>query len=184
MVALRFAEAGHKFPPPVRFITCVAATLVLALSVASARASVSAPPPPTVPCDDVILNPPRPLSGGNRLVLGVISVPPLYQGQVEPTHSAPWGFGAKAGPIVRAGTASVTVTVPAAWRKRVAITWGNNTGIVSALRIAGCPVPPNVWNAYAGGFYLRSRSACIPLIFRVGGKSATVRFGVGQRCHT
>jgi len=75
------------------------------------------------------------------------------------------------------------VTVPATWRKRVAITWGNNTGIVSALRIAGCPVPPHVWNAYAGGFYLRSRSACVPLIFRVGGKSATVRFGVGQRCH-
>jgi hypothetical protein len=180
----RFAERRHKFRAPVGFITCAAATVVvLALSVASARSSVSAPPP-TVPCDDVILNPPRPLSGGNRLVLGVISAPPLYQGQVEPTRSTPWRYGAKAGLIVRAGTASVTVTVPAPWRQRVAITWGNNTGIVSALRIEGCPVPPNVWNAYAGGFYLRSRSACIPLVFRVGRKSATVRFGVGQRCHT
>jgi hypothetical protein len=25
-------------------------------------------------------------------------------------------------------------------------------------------------------------SACVPLIFRVGGRSATVRFGLGRRC--
>jgi hypothetical protein len=139
-------------------------------------------PMPTVPCDDVILNPPRPTDGGYRLVLGLVAVPPPYQRQVLPTHSTPWRYGQKAGLVVRAGTASVTVAVPPAWRERVAISWGNNTGIVSALRIVGCPVPPHVWNAYAGGFYLRSRSACAPLIFRVGRKSATVRFGIGRHC--
>ena len=49
--------------------------------------------------------------------------------------------------------------------------------------IARCPVsPPKVWNAYAGGFYLRSRSACVPLKFRVGRRAKTVRFGLGKRC--
>ena len=36
--------------------------------------------------------------------------------------------------------------------------------------------------AYAGGFFLRSPSVCVPLIFRVGARSATVRFGIGRRC--
>ena len=45
------------------------------------------------------------------------------------------------------------------------MTWGNNTGIVHTLRIAGCGSDPSVGNAYAGGSYLRSSSACVPLIF-------------------
>ena len=36
--------------------------------------------------------------------------------------------------------------------------------------------------AYSGGFFLRSRAACVPLVFRVGSRSAVVRFGVGRRC--
>src|SRR5205809_3803204 len=56
---------------------------------------------------------------------------------------------------MRAGSESVTVSVPRAWRSRVAITWGNTTGIVQTLRIAGCGTDPSAGNAYAGGFYLR-----------------------------
>jgi hypothetical protein len=67
--------------------------------------------------------------------------------------------------------------------KRAAIIWGNgNYDPASSLRIAGCGSDPNVGNAYAGGFYLRSRSACLPLTFRVGRRSATIRFGIGRRC--
>jgi hypothetical protein len=36
--------------------------------------------------------------------------------------------------------------------------------------------------AYSGGFFLRSPGACLPLTFRVGQRSATVRFGLGRRC--
>jgi hypothetical protein len=76
----------------------------------------------------------------------------------------------------------VTVTVPKAWRNRLAISWGNRPGFFSTIRIASCSAGPKPWNAYAGGFHLRSRSACVPLVFRVGRRSATVRFGLGRRC--
>jgi hypothetical protein len=36
--------------------------------------------------------------------------------------------------------------------------------------------------AYAGGFVLRVRAACLPLEFRVGERSAVVRFGLGRKC--
>jgi hypothetical protein len=36
--------------------------------------------------------------------------------------------------------------------------------------------------AYAGGFQLRVRAACVPLVFRVGRRSATARFGLGRAC--
>jgi hypothetical protein len=76
----------------------------------------------------------------------------------------------------------VVVSVPKAWRRLAAITWGN-TGIVSRLRIERCPaLPPKVWNAYAGGFYLRSRSACVPLAIRVAERVRIVRFGLAKRC--
>jgi hypothetical protein len=41
---------------------------------------------------------------------------------------------------------------------------------------------PALGNAYAGGFYLRAPSACLPLIFTVDGRSTSVRFGIGKRC--
>lgn len=137
---------------------------------------------PTVPCDEVILQVKSGRAGGYRVVLGVVSVPPARLIQVVPSRSRPWTYWRKAGLVVRAGAPPVTVSVPAAWRSRAAITWGNNTGIVSALRIASCPGAAGVWNAYAGGFYLRSRAACVPLRFRVAGRSSVVRFGLGRPC--
>jgi hypothetical protein len=64
----------------------------------------------------------------------------------------------------------------------VRIAWGDGGG--SALRFASCPAyePKKPWNGYAGGFFLRSGSACLPLIFRVGHRTETVRFGLGRRC--
>ena len=137
---------------------------------------------PTVPCDEIILHVKSGRAGGYRVVLGVVSVPPARLIQIVPTHDRPWAYWRKAGLVVRAGAPPVTVTVPAAWRRRAAITWGNSTGIVSALRIASCPGPANVWNAYAGGFLLRSPSACVPLRFSVSGRSKIVRFGLGRAC--
>ena len=118
-----------------------------------------------MPCRDVIDHTRFPYrAGGYRLVLGAVS------------------YWRKAGLVVRAGSPPVTVTVPKEWRHRAAITWGNSTGIVASVRLTGCEPALNVGHAYAGEFYLRSPSACLPLIFRVGRRTATVRFGLGRRC--
>lgn len=168
-----------------------AVVLAVGLATLTGMTASSAWPAPAtkiVPCEDVIGRTKFPYLGNSRPehryrhVLGVAAVPPAYMQQVVPTGWKPWAYWRKQGLVVRATGAAVNVSVPKAWRKRAAITWGNRGGPVSSLRIAGCRVAANVGNAYAGGFYLSSASACVALVFRVGKRSATVRFGVGQRC--
>jgi hypothetical protein len=168
----------------------IAATVALALAVVAA-ASSRAPlrsVPRSVPCSEIIETTKWPYIGNrdpryrDRTVLGVVSVPRAYISQVVHLRDGGWPYWTKAGLVVRAGRGPVTVSVPLAWRKRAAITWGGNTGIASSLRIARCGSDASRGNAYAGGFYLRARSACLPLIFRAGSRSATVRFGLGRRC--
>lgn len=120
---------------------------------------------------------------GNRVVFGVLSVPPFHLLQrPSRVRNGPWHYWHKSGLSIRAGSPPVVITVPQSWRHRAAITWGNNIGIVSRLRLGNCPQPRGTWNAYAGGFYLRSAAACVPLVFRIGQQSRTVRFGIGRHC--
>jgi hypothetical protein len=175
--------------------TTVALTAAAALAAAvGGRTGAAAPAAtllagtvPTVPCGDAIGFVRSGRAGGYRVVLGIVSVPPARLTQVVPTHTRPWAYWRKAGLVIRASEHAVTVSVPPAWRRRAAIVWGNGTttgsGPFGALRIAACPVPPpRLWRAYAGGFYLRSPSACVPVTFTSGGRSATVRFGIGRPC--
>ena len=135
------------------------------------------------PCADIIHFTKFPYrSDGYRLVLGSLAVPPAYLRQIVRLPNGPWPYWRKAGLVVRAGAPAVTVTVPPAWRRRVEVTWGNRGGPVSALRIARCKGPATVGHAYAGGFFLRARASCVPLLVKVGRRSATVRFGLGRRC--
>ena len=143
----------------------------------------------TVPCGESIDINRFPYVGDRRpqyryrLVLGAVSVPPPYLAQVVPTGEKPWAYWRKAGLVVRAGGPAVSITVPTAWRTRGAIAWGyGNTGVFDSLRIVGCPGPMGRGFAYSGGFYLRSESACLPLVFSVGARNRTVRFGLGRRC--
>jgi hypothetical protein len=155
-----------------------------AVTGATAKSTPTAPAPRhTVVCDTIILTAESP-PGSYRTVLGRIGAPEAHIPQTVATRSRLWRYWSKAGLLVRGGgRIPVDVIVPKAWRNRVAITWGNS-GIVSALRIAPCPAyEANApWNAYAGGFLLRSRSACVPLLFRIGPRNRTVRFGVGWTC--
>lgn len=127
-----------------------------------------------------------PAPNGN-LLFGVISLRNAPW-PAAPVHQGRWRYWQKDGLYILDGHQTVTITVPKAWRSRVAITWGANAGIVSTLRLPGtlqtpgCPAGPLMWNPYYGGFYLRSKSACVPLEFAVGGRSAAVRIGVGRRC--
>jgi len=168
----------------------VAVTVALALA-AVAGASSRSPlksTPRAVPCSEIIMTTKWPYLASRdprfryRSVLRVVSVPPAYISQVVHLRDGAWPYWRKAGLVVRAGRGPITVSVPPAWRKRAAITWGGNTGIASSLRIARCGSDPIHGNAYPGGFYLRSRSACLPLVFRAGSHSTTVRFGLGRRC--
>ena len=136
----------------------------------------------TVPCDQAIDHPRFPYgSDGYRPVLDTFSVPPAYLRQVVHVGGA-WPYWRKTGLVMRAGAPPATVTVARAWRGRASIIWGNADKPVSSLRFASCAGRATEGRAYAGGFYLRARSACVPLVFRVGARAKTVRFGVGRRC--
>jgi len=169
-------------------VLCITAIALAVVAAATSSRSFPHSAPRTVPCSEIIDSTNWPYIGSRnpryryRPVLGVVSVPPAYISQIVHLDDGAWSYWSKAGLVVRAGLGPVTVSVPLAWRKRAAITWGGNTGIVNSLRILQCGSDPSRGNAYAGGFYLRSRSACLPLIFRAGGRSTTVRFGLGRRC--
>jgi hypothetical protein len=166
----------------------LAALAALAAPLAAA-AMTHAAGPRTVTCDESIATTKFPYLGSSqpryryRLVLGAVSVPPAYQQQVVATHERPWSYWRKAGLVIRAGAERVTVTVPKKWRTNAAITWGNGGhGVFSSVRFTGCGSSQESGNAYAGGFYLAPPSACLPLLIRVGTRSAIVRFGIGRRC--
>ena len=160
-------------------VLAIGAVVVLAGS-ASAWPSRA---PPTVTCDSIITPGESTSWKPKRVVLGVVAVPPAHIPQTVETGARRWPYWSKSGMVVRTGSPLVLVSVPSRWRNRVAVGWGN-VDATPALRIASCP-PPGVlgeWNPYAGGFLLRSPAACVPLEFRVGGRTATVRFGIGKRC--
>jgi hypothetical protein len=158
------------------------ALIVLLTTTGTALAAATAPSAaPTVSCGTIIDEAASGHGAGRRVVLGVVSVAPAYLPQTVPTKSRPWRFWTKFGLVVHADAGPVTVRVPRAWRRRVAIEWGDS-GIVPALRMPRCPRSIKPWNAWAGGFHLRERSVCVPLVFSVGRRSATVRFGLGRRC--
>jgi hypothetical protein len=162
------------------FVLVAAATGVALLLAGSASAKI--PPTRRVPCAEAGALQSAQLTTGRR-VLGAVVVPPRYLPQVVNLPTRPWQYWTKAGLAIRAGSAPVGITVPAAWRDRAAIVWGNGPDLFSSLRIDSCASQLGAqWNGYAGGFYLQARSACVPLIVRVGARTATVRFGIGQRC--
>lgn len=191
MVVSRFG-ATHRWPrnrwrwiASATTLTVTAVALVVAAG-SRAGAAATASSRPTVTCDKsggIVL--PAGDRNGYRVLLGVVSVPADYIPGVVPTRGRffrPWRFWSKAGLNVRAGSPAVVVSVPRAWRNRAAITWGNGTGTVSALRLASCPTSVGAWIGYPGGFLLQTPSACVPLVFRVGQQTATIRFGLGRRC--
>ena len=166
----------------------VALCVVIALAAAATATTATvgnathvAAPPEVVPCSDIIGHAKTGTDSGYRVVLGIVSVPPAHFSGGVTTHSTPWAYWRKAGLVIHASRSPVSVTIPNAWRTRAAITWGQSD-TVSALRIAACPTPPKRWNAYAGGFYTRTPSECVPLTFKVGRRTQTVRFGIGRSC--
>ena len=118
----------------------------------------------------------------DRLVLDVVYVRAGYRGDAAtPSGTKKWPYFAETGLTVRAGAPPVEITVPEEWRDRAAISWGD-TKRVHSLRFPTCPSYGLPWNVFDGGFDLRVRTACVPLLFTSEGKQTTVPFGIGTRC--
>ena len=156
------------------------------LGAATAGADTRTPPQaePTVSCDRIVLRDRSGAEDGFRVLLGAVSMP----GAQQLAHGAAarpdrrWRYFRRAGIAIHAGTAAVSVSVPEGWRDRVAISWGGSPAS-STLRFARCgSSPAGAWNSYTGGFHLRARGDCVPLLVTVGGMSTTVRIGVGRAC--
>jgi hypothetical protein len=130
-----------------------------------------------VGCDQVIAQVGAP---GAKVVLGVLAVPPAHLEPGAPTGTSPWSYFSKWGVAIRAESPAVLITVSPAWRQRAAIGWGNGAGGVSSLRLLSCPRRPGAWNVYAGGFYLRSASGCVPLVIKIARQTATLDFAIGS----
>ena len=131
----------------------------------------------TVGCDQIIQQVSAP---GGKVVLGVLAVPPAHVEAGALTGTLPWAYFSKWGIAIRAGSPPGLITVPRAWRHRAAIGWGNNASGGSSLRLLSCPRQIGAWNAYAGGFFLRSASGCVPLVVKVGRQTATLSFVIGS----
>jgi hypothetical protein len=157
---------------------CLATT-----ATATATQTTRTAPEPTASCRDAVLrvSPEAARSDRWRVVLGTVSLPAAYIPGVVAARRDGWNYWSKAGISIEAGSPAVRISVPKAWRGRVAIHWGLG-GPVSAQRIAPCSPPPTYWAGYSGGFRLKQRSACVPLLIQVGDRSATIRFGIGRRC--
>ena len=161
------------------------AVAVVSMAVAGvSSAAAHAPREPLVRCGDVIGQQASGSLDGSRVVLGLVSVPPVRIQRAAPSGTTAWKGFSKWGMLIHSGVGA-QVSVPRVWRGRVAITWGANTGIVSALRFAPCRLPGSrarPWNAYPGGFYINTGAACVPLTVTARHRSTMVWFGIGTSC--
>ena len=167
-----------------QLVALVALTgLATGASTTNPQPAASAEPVLTVSCRDANLRvaPADAGAGGQRIVLGAVAMPPADIRQVARYGHDGWADWAKDGISIEAGTPAVRISVPKAYRREVAIAWGLQ-GPVSAQRFAPCAPPPTYWNGYVGGFFLKDRSACVPLRVQVGNRTTTVHFGIGRRC--
>jgi hypothetical protein len=159
-------------------VAIAAAGVTMSPSAAQPRAS------PRVPCSDVISQQASGTADGNRVVLGLVSVPPARIEHGVTSGIAAWKYFSKWGMAIRSHTA-VTVSVPRGWRSRVAVTWGASTAIAASIHFAPCrstATRSRPWNSYPGGFFMDTPTTCVPLRITVGHHSRTLRFGIGRNC--
>jgi hypothetical protein len=118
-----------------------------------------------------------------RLVLGDVAMPPARLPPLAPSGHAAWPYGEKTGFQFHGGGSPVTITVPEAWRDRVAVfgVTSRPLGFAAAVHIPRCP-PRSAWDTYVSAFYTRSRTACVPLQVQVKRHTVTLWFGLGRRC--
>lgn len=163
---------------------CAIALALLGGSVASARTGAGREAVPTVSCDQIVLRDKSGSADGFRVLLERVSVPGARHlaREAATTARGAWSHYRNAGLAIRGGTSAVSVSVPEGWRDRVALSWGGSRPS-SSIQFAPCAATSGgLWNFYSGGFHLRGRADCAPLVVTSGGLSTTVRVGVGRTC--
>jgi hypothetical protein len=166
---------------PISALLLGATSTTVGLLASAPQASARQTQVSVVSCNNVIASTRKPDSE-ERVVLGSFGAPPPRIQRAANGQGNGWQYFAKTGVQVEAGSLPVTVSVAPAFRHRAAISWGNAQPIVQTVRFASCRATATRWDAYAGGFFLRSRTACIPLVVRIGSRSKTVRVGIGKSC--
>jgi hypothetical protein len=185
----------------VRVRTVLSAAL-LATALAAAAGCSGSPRPDPTPSVDRSSPPSTAYSGAsldcNGSIDTVTTLDPEYRNVLDAvafqvttplqtstsTGSDPHRLFAKTGLLVHTGV-TATVTVPAAWKARLAITWGNHAAEwTSTLQTPACRQPEGTtgpWLAYPGGFSA-DKPDCYPLEIRSGDRTATVTIPIGQAC--
>ena len=121
---------------------------------------------------------------GYSVVLGQVGLPTkkaFGAARVHP-HNPKSRYFAKQGLFIRPG-AKFELIVPAAWKSRVVIGWGNPGEDTGHLWVADCtPIKHGAhWMVFAGGFTV-NKPACIPIVVKAGTQQKTVHVGAGKAC--
>jgi hypothetical protein len=165
-----------------------AAALLCALAAwpaTSARSSVVTPEK-TLSCSEINGFDAKPPQRW-RVLLGRVALPPQRWFRSGPRYSSrhlPLPYYAKAGLEVRADRAPFEIAVPAAWRGRLGLGWGEDQPptYASVIHVPRCaPVLGHAWVWWAGGYFLR-RPACVPVIVRSRARSTELRLAIGRAC--
>ena len=167
-----------------RLATCAISLTLLGAFAAGTEARGIQAAEPAVSCDRIVLRDSSGAADGFRILLETVSMPGSghLARDAAAVQGRPWRYYRNAGLAIRAGSSGVIVSVPEGWRDRVALSWGGSRPS-SSVRFASCPgSAAGIWNSFSGGFHLRGRADCVPLLVTVGGMSTTVRVGVGRAC--
>lgn len=163
----------------------VGASVLACVSPSAARAIAPERGGEIVKCSSAIeVTPPSSPISGDRVLFDRVWIAGrdgVASPTAQPFGSGPFVYHAKTGFSVKRGRIGALVDIPAAWRNRVRITWGNVAPSVS-IRFPGCRFGPT-WTSYAGGFLFRDkRGGCVPLQVTVTARTRIVYFSAGRHC--
>jgi hypothetical protein len=167
------ARSGHRSPG----VGLVAGTARGSAGVV--RATISAPDPSVsiVPltCGEL-----TGAAASQPTVLGVIQLPGSSGQRPQRVRAGGWRYRLQTALLVRGASPPITVSVPGAWRTLIGLSPADGA-ITDHFVIPSCQ-NRQAWNYVLVGVYLRAPTACAPLEIQAGGRSATARLGLGQRC--
>jgi hypothetical protein len=165
------------------FGVCAAILVVAALAATGApSAGASTAPVLRVGCNNIIGSYASASRLGERELFGRVVVPPRRLQRAASLHEMGWPFFAKQGVTISTQSRGATITVARGSQREAAISWGNGLRVARSVVFRRCAGSEHRWNAYAGGLFTRTRTACVGLVVRVGSRSRTIHVGVGRRC--